>query len=374
MQLTSSVLPMPVRTAPEIRVTRAADGARIAWSRAGHGPPLVKAANWMTHLERDSSGPLMRHWHRDIARDRTLVTYDGRGYGLSDRTPPTLDFDWMVRDLAAVADAAGLSRFPLIGFCHGGPIAIEFAARHPDRVSALVLCGTYAAGRACRSEAPLEAAEAELLLRIIELGWGQASPAYRQVFTAKAVPHANPEVTAYFDELQRASATPSMAVELARLCWQIDVRKRLPDVRCPVLVLHSTRDAVVPFEQGRLLAAAMANARLVPLDSDNHDLLGDEPAWPIFVQELQRFLSQHSAPQDATVSRRFDALTSRELAVLDAIARGLDNAEIAARLHLSEKTVRNHITRIFDKLEVTSRSRAIVAAREAGIGLSDAPA
>jgi pimeloyl-ACP methyl ester carboxylesterase/DNA-binding CsgD family transcriptional regulator len=356
------------RSRPEIRFCTARDGARIAWGRIGSGPPLLKAANWMTHLELDSDGPLMSHWHRDVANGRTLISYDGRGYGLSDRSPPRLDFSAMVDDLGVVADAAELDRFALIGFCHGGPIAIDFAARHPERVAALILCGTYAAGRAQRTEAPLEAAEGELLLRIIELGWGQSSAAYRQVFTAKAVPNATPEVAEYFDELQRASANPSTAVALAKLCWHIDVRDQLTQVRCPVLVLHATRDAVVPFEQARLLAGALPDARLVPLDSDNHDLLGDEPAWPHFVHELHAFLSEHDRPAEPAPLPVLHELTPREAMVLDSIARGLDNNEIAALLQLSEKTVRNHITRIFDKLQVTSRNRAIVVARDAGLG------
>jgi pimeloyl-ACP methyl ester carboxylesterase len=168
---------------PEIRFCRSGDGSHIAWAGVGNGPPLVKAANWMTHRELDLEGPLWRHWFDAFAVGRRFITYDGRGYGLSDRRPPTLGFEAMVDDLAAVVDAAELDRFPLIGFCHGGPIGIAYAARHPERISCLVLCGPYALGRARRPDSDLDRAERELMLKLIEVGWGQDSAAYRQVFT-----------------------------------------------------------------------------------------------------------------------------------------------------------------------------------------------
>jgi DNA-binding CsgD family transcriptional regulator len=206
------------------------------------------------------------------------------------------------------------------------------------------------------------------MLKLIEVGWGQDSAAYRQVFTSKAVPGGSAAVFAHFNALQRASASAETAHALTRLFWDIDVGAELPRVTCPTLVLHATRDAVAPFEQGRLLAGSIASGRLVPLESANHDLRADEPAWPTFVAEVDAFLALHAVPPAPRPLRALDALTAREHEVLDAVARGLDNAEIAAELHLSDKTVRNHVSNLFSKLQVTSRNRAIVLAREAGFG------
>ena len=365
-----------MRTSPphEIRFCRSADSAHIAYSSVGDGPAIVKSANWMTHLELDREGPLWRHWYEALGRGRRFLTYDGRGYGLSDRRPSRLTFEAMVEDLAAVVDVAGIERFPLIGFCHGGPIAIAYAARYPERVSCLVLCGTYAQGRARRPDADADRTERELMLKLIEVGWGQDSPAFRQVFTSKAVPEGNAEVFLHFNALQRASASSENAIALTKLFWGIDVLAQLSSVTCPALILHATRDGVVPFEQGRLLAGSIRAGRLVPLDSSNHDLLEDEPAWSTFVSEVQAFLAANDAPSAPQPLAVVDQLTAREREVLDAVARGLDNEEIANELHLAHKTVRNHVSSLLSKLQVTSRNRAIVMAREAGFGTSRRPA
>ena len=357
----------------DIRLCRATDGARIAYARSGSGPPLIKSANWMTHLELDRRSILWRHWFDELGAGRTFTVYDGRGYGLSDRAPPRLDLDAMVEDLGAVADAAGSKRFPIVGFCHGGPIAMAYAARYPERVSALVLCGTYIEGRARRNASAADQAERELLLRMIELGWGQDSAAFRQVFASKAIPDATAEVFAAFNEVQRASATPEAAMRLTQFFWDIDVSEIVARVDCPTLVLHSLGDEVVPFEQGRGIAAMIAGARLVPLESRNHDLMADEPAWQTFVQEVGAFLAAHDAPPAPAPLDLAGELTRREAQILELLARGDDNDEIASALFLSEKTVRNHVTRIFSKLDVVSRARAIVRAREAGFGRGSNP-
>jgi len=364
---------MPPTTAQPIRFCTAGDGTRIAYEQAGSGPPVIKSSTWMSHLDEDRDSPLGRHWIALLTHGRQLTRFDGRGYGLSDRHPRALDFDAMVSDLAAVADAAGLPRFALLGFCHGGPVAIAYAARHPDRVSCLILCGSYAQGLARRDPSGSGAAERDLLLRTIEVGWGQDNPAWRQVFATKALPEAPADVLGAYCRMQRASADPAQAAALTRLFWNFDVVDLLPRVRCPTLVLHAARDALVPFEQGRLLARTIPHARLVPLDSGNHDLLADEPAWPVLVREVQSFLAAHDAAARPAGQRSLAALSERERTVLEHVARGLDNTEIARALHLSEKTVRNHVTSIFSKLDFASRSRAIVWARDAGLGRAANP-
>jgi pimeloyl-ACP methyl ester carboxylesterase/DNA-binding CsgD family transcriptional regulator len=274
----------------------------------------------------------------------------------------------MLADLDAVAGAARLERFALLGFCHGGPLAIAYALRHPERVSALILCGTYAQGRAVREHSAQDRAEREMLLRMIELGWGQDNPAYRQVFATRALPEAGPDALASYCAIQRAAATPEQARRLTELFWQIDVLDLLPQLRCPTLVLHARRDDVVPFAQGQLLAQHIVDAQWVVLDSGNHDLLADEPAWRVLSVAVREFLTAHAGAATGGDGRDLRLLTDRERQVLDQIARGLDNDEVAATLFLSEKTVRNHVTAIFAKLAFTSRSRAIVWARDAGLG------
>lgn len=351
-----------------IRFAVAADGARIAFEQIGRGPAILKSSNWMSHLDEDRDSPLWRHWIELLSDGRRLTRFDGRGFGLSDRAPPTLEFEAMVGDLDAVADAAGLDRFPILGFCHGGPLAIAYAVRRPERVSCLVLCGTYAQGQAVRDASPAAAAERKLLLEMIDIGWGQDNPAYRQVFATKAVPEGPSDVSSAYCRIQRASASPASARALTQVFWQIDVDALLPYIACPVLVLHARRDALVPFEQGRRLAERLPHARLVVLESGNHDLLGDEPAWDRLGAEVRAFLAEHDRPAEARDSRTLASLSPREREVLDHLARGLDNDEIALGLHLSEKTVRNHVTAIFAKLGFASRSRAIVWARDAGLG------
>ncbi|MFO1326806.1 MAG: alpha/beta fold hydrolase [Rubrivivax sp.] len=351
-----------------VRYCTAADGVRIAFEQLGSGPPIVKSANWMSHLDEDRDSPLWRHWLDLLTDGRQLTRFDGRGYGLSERELSNITFGGMVADLEAVVDATRLERFPILGFCHGGPIAVAYAARHPERVSALILCGTYAQGRAVRNPTAQDAAERELLLRMIALGWGQDSPAYRQVFATRAIPQAPVEALSAYCDIQRASATPEQARRLTELFWHIDVTALLPQLRCPVLVLHARRDDLVPFAQGQLLAQSIAGARFVALDSANHDLMAAEPAWPVLADAVRAFLAEHSGAPVRRDGRDLAVLTARERDVLEHIARGLDNEEIAAALFMSEKTVRNHVSAIFAKLDFASRGRLIVWARDAGLG------
>jgi pimeloyl-ACP methyl ester carboxylesterase/DNA-binding CsgD family transcriptional regulator len=351
-----------------VRYCTTADGVRIAFEQIGSGPPIVKSANWMSHLDEDRDSPLWRHWLTLLTDGRRLTRFDGRGFGLSEREPADLSFEGMVADMEAVVDAARLERFPILGFCHGGPIAVAYAVRHPERVSALVLCGTYAQGRAVRNQTPQDAAERELLLRLIALGWGQDSPAYRQVFATRAIPQAPAEALSAYCDIQRASATPQQAQRLTELFWHIDVTALLHQLRCPVLVLHARRDDLVPFAQGQLLAQRIAGAHFVALDSANHDLMAEEPAWPVLADAVSAFLAEHAGTPLRRDGRDLAVLTAREREVLEHIARGLDNEEIATALFMSEKTARNHVSAIFAKLDFSSRGRLIVWARDAGLG------
>ena len=346
-----------------IRFCTSLDGTRIAYAESGEGPPLIKAANWLSHLEFDWDSPVWRHWLVELSRTHRLVRYDERGCGLSDWNVEDLSFEAWLRDLEVVVDATGLDRFPLLGISQGASIAIAYAVKHPDRVSHLVLHGGYARGRALRAASEAQRESADLMLKLVELGWGGENPAFRQFFTSHFIPDASLEQQRWFNELQRMSTSPANALRFMKVLTEIDVDSLLPSVACPTLILHPTHDAAVAFEEGRLMASRIPGARFVPLNSGNHLLLESEPAWRRFTKELEAFL-----PGATRGGTAFAQLTPRERELVELIAQGRDNAQIAAKLVLSEKTVRNHITHIFAKLEVENRAQTIVLARNAGFG------
>jgi pimeloyl-ACP methyl ester carboxylesterase len=289
----------PAETAgQEVRFCRSRDGTSIAWATAGSGPPLVKAANWKSHLEFEWRSPIWRHWMRELTRDRRLVRYDQRANGLSDWAADDLSLEAFVDDLDAVVAAAGLRRYPILGLSQGGAIAIAHALRHPERVSALVLYGAFALGWKKRTRG--DAAEREAMLTLMLHGWGRPNAAFRQLFTSLFIPGATLEQMEAFNELQRESASAENAVRLSNAVGEFDVTALLPRVRVPTLVLHARDDAVVPFEEGRRIAAGIPGARFVPLDGRNHILLEADPGWPTFLAEVRAFLScveQNDAPQ-----------------------------------------------------------------------------
>ena len=342
------------------------DGTRIAFAIAGSGPLMVEAPHWLSHLDFDWQSPYRSRWLERIIGGYTLLRTNQRGCGLSDRDPADMSFEAMVRDLEAAIDSAGWTRFALLGQSQGGAYAVEYAARHPDRVSHLILYGAYARGRQVRDSQ--SAADSEAQIRLVELGWGGEDPAFHHFFAMRFMPDATPEQRQAMVELQRASASGVSASRILRTLETVDVRESAPRVRCPTLIMHATGDLAVPFDEGRLLATLIPGARLVSLDSRNHIRVEQEPAWEAFFQELHAFVPPHrlvAAPGSSAASAK---LTAREAEILERLAQGLDNAQIAAHLDLSEKTVRNHITHIFDKIGVENRGKAILWARAAGFG------
>lgn len=341
----------------QIRFCTADDGVRLAYASFGNGSPIVKVANWVTHLEFDWQSPLWRHWWEELGRTHRVIRYDERGCGLSDRDPAVLSFDAFTGDLETVIDNAGLDRFALLGISQGGTAAIRYAVEHPERVSRLVLCGAYARGRHRRGLTEEQRAEADLLQSIVKVGWGKSDPKFRRVFTALFVPEATEEQKDWFDELMRISTTPEMAVRLRSAWADVDITDLLARCQTPALVAHSRDEVAVPFEEGRLIAAEIPNARLLPLESRNHVLLPDEPAWTTFVTELRRFLGE--APGPAPI---VEDLSPRELEVLRLVARGLSNAQVAGSLYLSPRTVERHLSNIYAKLGLSGKSARAGAA------------
>jgi class 3 adenylate cyclase/pimeloyl-ACP methyl ester carboxylesterase len=275
----------------EIRFCAAPDGVQLAYSTIGQGPPLVKTGNWMTHLEFDLESPIWRHLYRELAKAHTLIRYDTRGNGLSDRAVDDISFDALVRDLETVVDAASVERFALFGISQGCAVSIAYAVRHPERVSHLVLYGGFSVGRNRRARTAAEREEHEAMLTLMRLGWGQANPAFRQLFTSQFIPGGTKEQADWFNELQRLTASPETAVRLVEATADIDLTALLPRVGVPTLVMHARDDARVPFDAGRRMAAGIPGARFVPLEGRNHLFLETEPAFRQFLEATRAFLA-----------------------------------------------------------------------------------
>jgi pimeloyl-ACP methyl ester carboxylesterase/DNA-binding CsgD family transcriptional regulator len=355
------------------------DGVRICYAVSGQGLPLVKAPNWLSHLEFERRSPVWRHWWEELARDHTLIRFDQRGSGLSDWQVPEQSFEAWVRDLEAVVEAVGLGRFALLGMSQGGAVAIEYAARHPERVERLVLYGAYTRGWGRRGDRE-RVEERQALVTLTRAGWGRDSPAYRQVFTARFMPEATLEQMDWFNELQRVSTSPENAAQVQMATREIDVLDRLPSVTAPTLVLHARYDESVPFDQGRLLASLIPNARLALLESRNHLLMASEPAWETALWEVRRFLASEAdaaqpkndvtAPEIVSARRLVTlpaGLTRREAEVLRLVAAGRSNREIGEQLFLSAKTVAQHVTSILNKTGAANRAEAATFAVRNGL-------
>jgi pimeloyl-ACP methyl ester carboxylesterase/DNA-binding CsgD family transcriptional regulator len=354
----------------KIKFCTTRDGAKLAYALSGDGPPIVMSATWLTHLEHQWHSMAWRPWLEAFSCENTLLRYDSRGCGLSDRAVDDVSFETWVNDLERVVDASGFERFALLGTCQGGPIAMEYAARHPQRVSRLVLYGTYARGRYKRTGIPNQMEKAKVLLELLRLGWGRENHAFLQVWAAQFQPGGSIEHLRSWSDQQRAATSAETAARLLPISWHLDMTETASRITVPTMVLHPEHDAVVPIEEGRLLAGLIPDCRFVQLDGQNHMPLADEPIWPKLLAEVRGFLAEDGSERSRVQNvLPLGALTSRERNVLECIARGLDNSEIAASLGLSEKTVRNHITRVFDKIGVEHRYQAIVRAREAGLGL-----
>jgi pimeloyl-ACP methyl ester carboxylesterase/DNA-binding CsgD family transcriptional regulator len=364
---TSTTLPLArpgeqdMAFARDIRFISSSDGVQLAAARYGAGPVLIRAATWLTHIERVLPGSLDEALIEEFAPRFSYVVYDTRGCGLSQRRVDELSFESWVRDLEAVADAHGREPFTLLGFTCAAGVAVEYAARHPERVSRLILFGGFATSYHSTSHPdPAVRREGDLMLELAELGWGNDSPAFRQVFAARFLPDATLAQWRAFDERQRATATPEVAVRYLRAMYGMNVKEAATRVRCPTLVLHPTRDEMVRFEQGRRLASLIPGAQFAPLEGRNHIPFPGEPAWHGFVRETRRFLGR-ADERDSDASVR---LTDRQREVLHRISLGESDKQIARALGLSPRTVEMHAARALQALGCRSRAEAVRRATE----------
>lgn len=348
-----------------IRFARTADALRIAYAVSGRGYPLVRAGTWHSNLEFDWRTAIFGPLFRELGDRYALYRYDPRGYGLSEGSGGEVSLDTMVADLEAVVADAKLKRFALWGATSAGSLtAIAFAARHLEQVSHLVLSGPVARGRMLRSREEREAFLA--FAKLVELGWGEGNPAFRQLQAMQMFPRVTPEQLAELNELFRLAAPPQHAARMIMATGQADVSALLPQIACPTLVLHCRSALLMPIEEARLIASTVPDARFVSLNSENYQPVEGEPAFGQMIEEFHTFLprEQELSPAQTALA----ALTRREREVLELLANGFDNGDIAARLAISEKTIRNTVSHIFDKLAVRNRAQAAVLARKAGLG------
>ena len=350
----------------QIRFCTSADGTRLAVATLGEGLPLVRAATWLTHVEREPTNLFARHWVAELSRHNTLVRYDSRGCGMSDRDVERISMEAWLEDLEAVVSELSVESFSLFGMSQGAAIAVNYAARHPDKVSRLILYGGCARGLLKRDPPPKAVEAAQAMLKAAEMGWGADSSSFRQVFISQLFHDATVEQQRAVDEAQRLTISGANAARFMKEVFEIDVRGAAPKVRCPTLVFHAKDDPCFPLEEGRLLASLIPNARFVPLASKNHLPFETEAAWPAFLSELRAFL-----PSSAPGSRVQDAgakakrpLTPRQIEILREVGFGQTDKQIARKLSLSPRTVEMHVANALLALNCRTRAEAVRRATE----------
>ena len=345
-----------------VHYVTATDGTRLAWAESGSGPVLVKAANWLTHLEYEWESPVWRHWIQFFSEHCRFVRYDERGCGMSDWQGGPLSLNQWFADLGSVIEAARPEApVTLLGISQGAATCVRYALGHPERVSRMILYGGFARGWKRRGS-PATQREYQAMVDLMRPAWGKDNPTFRQVFTSRFIPGGSLEQLQWFNDLCLKTTSGEIAATLQEARAEVDVAAELGGVTTPTLVLHARGDEVIPLSEGRLLASGIPGAEFVELDSRNHILLEHEPAWARFREAVLAFVQ----PGETTRDTVFAALSARERQVLALMADGLSNNDIAERLHISEKTVRNHASNLFDKLGVWSRAQAIVFAHEHG--------
>ena len=341
-----------------IRFNKSFDGVQIASMECGSGPAVIRAATWLTHIGQRPEGFIHRALSDEFSRAGSYVEYDTRGCGLSQRRVDDISFEAWVRDLETVADAHGHERFALLGFTCAAGVAVEYAARHPERVSHLILFGGFATSYYSTSNPdPAIRREGDLMVELAEVGWGNSSPSFRQVFVSRFLPDATAQQWSAFDQLQRETATADVAARYLRAMYAMNVKASAMKVQCPTLVMHPQDDQLVGFEQGRRLASLIPGARFVPLEGRNHIPFPDEPAWEAFVREVRHFLGREPAAPMPAVEPA-SRLTLRQQQVLRLVASGHSDKEVAVALKLSPRTVEMHMSGALRALGCRTRAEA----------------
>jgi len=333
-----------------VRFARSPDGTALAWTKSGTGPALVRAANWLTHLEYDRSSPIWSHWTAFLESNFNYLRYDERGCGMSDRTVRNLGVECWTDDLCAVIEAADVSRpCVLLGVSQGSAAAIAYACRYPEKVSHLILFGAYARGANHRGDK----AKYRAIIEIFSHGWGENNPAFHEVFTSRFIPDSTSQQRHWYNELCQKTLSPGTGAQLLAARAEVDIDELLAQVEVPTLIIHARDDRVVPLSEGEYLARNIAGARFAVLEGRNHILQEDEPAWREFCHLVREFVGLSDVGEP-------DNLTDREKEILRHICMAKSNKQIAIDLDLNEKTVRNHASNIFAKVGVQSRQEVIL--------------
>ena len=352
----------------DMRFCRGRDGTRLAWAIHGSGPPVIVVSCWLSHLQHDWRSPVWQHFLRDLGEFATIVRYDERGFGMSDWNVTDFSLEARHGDLEALVDATGFDRFALLGMSGGSPVAMAYAARHPERVTRLILYGTVSPEPTTFEGHRLDVEET--FRSMIRVGWATEDPLFRRVFTRIYIPNASEEQMRWFDDLERMSTSPENAVA-SRLAHQaVEVAHELPRIEAPTLLLHALGDRATAFANAVKVAGEIPDARLVELDSANHILLADEPAWATFLSEVRAFVGPERWADGGLIAAPAERLSRRELDVLHQAARGLGNEAIAAELGLSVRTVERHLSNAYGKLGVggkAARAAAVAAVLRRGL-------
>ena len=353
--------PAPTTVNQEIRFSRSPDGTRIAYAVHGSGPPLVVASCWLSHLQYDWQSPIWRHFLDELGAIATVIRYDERGFGLSDWDVTDFSIGARQADLETVVEAVGLDRFALLGMSGGSAVALAYAIEHPERLTRLILYGTVCGEPVVRVGEELEVEET--FRSMIRVGWAKDDPVFRRVFTTRFIPDATEEQMRWFDDLQRMSTSPANAVASRIARQEVDIAADLPRITAPTLILQAIGDQSTTFDNAVSVSSQIPGARLVAMDSRNHILLADEPAWPTFMTEVRAFLEPDRA-RPSSDGAAIEPLSPREQEVLRLCADGLTNEEIATALTLSPRTVERHLSNVYLKLGLTgSAARAGAVAR-----------
>jgi pimeloyl-ACP methyl ester carboxylesterase/DNA-binding CsgD family transcriptional regulator len=336
-----------------VRFAKSDDGTSLAWTRSGTGLALVKAANWITHLEYDDESPIWSHWVDFLEQNFDYVRFDERGCGLSDTDLRNVGPEKWIEDIAAVVEASKITKpFYLLGISQGAATAIAYAARYPENVAGLILIGGYARGEARRGN-PGERELIEGMAQVFRHGWSQDNPVFKDVYTASFVPGGNEKQRRWFHDLLDKSITPDVGADLLLARAEVDVTDILDQVTVPTLIVHLRNDKVCPLSESEFLARHISGAEFLILDGDRHIIQLSDPGWVPMCNAINSFCGIDSAPTVAN-------LTARENDVLRLICVAKSNKEIANELEVTEKTVRNHATNLFAKIGVNNRQEAIV--------------
>jgi pimeloyl-ACP methyl ester carboxylesterase/DNA-binding CsgD family transcriptional regulator len=355
----ATVSPSTIEATQQIRFCQSPDGVRLAYATHGSGPPLVVVSCWLSHLQHDWQSPVWRHFLEDLGAISTLVRYDERGFGLSDWNVSNFSLEARLADLETVIEAAGLERFAMMGMSGNSPVAVAYAAKHPERVTRLIMYGGWAGW----PEAPHPSDEdKEAAFRaMVRAGWARPDPLFRRVFTNVFIPDATEPQMTWFDDLQRMSTSTDNMLAARQARRETSVTGLLSEIGVPTLALHARGDTAIDFEHARALAAQIPGARLTALESRNHILLADEPAWGVFLREVAAFMEPDRSPGANARDDDVATLSSREREVLHLAADGLSNDQVAERLSLSVRTVERHLSNAYLKLGISGKAARTAA-------------